>query len=572
MDTSNSINFFYIIMGVAGGLAIFLFGMDLMTSALKKVASGRLKTLLTKLTTNRFKAAFAGTFVTAIIQSSSVTTVLVVGFITAGLISMSQSIGIIMGANIGTTITAQIIAFKVTKYALLLVAVGFCMNFISKRDKIRKYGLMIMGLGLIFVGMGIMSDSTSPLRTYQPFIDMIQNAQNPFFGILISAVFTGIVQSSSATTGIVIMLASQGFITLEMGIALIFGANIGTCVTAMLSGIGKSREAVQAAAIHVMFNVAGVVLWFGFIDHLAAFARWFSPVSEGLEGIAKLGAETPRQIANAHTLFNMSNTLIFIWFTTPFANLVQRIIPERKGAEHEQIIPKYIDDNLLETPDLALDRVKMETVRLGQLSHQLVQSVPDVIFKGSERDLEKLPKMENDINTLHGYIVKYIGKLTRTYLLKKQSEQLRCYLEITNTIESIGQIVESELTKIAMARLESGIHISDETLEIFNKFHEKISWTLQRALQSIADNDKSSAKKVIGAKEEINKLVDDLNIHLLQRLSSDDPNRRATYRLETDVVEYLKRVYYFAKQIAKNQREIMQLEKKSEKESEKIAA
>ena len=575
MDTSsttNSINLSSIIMGVVGGLAIFLFGLDLMTSALKKLSAGRLKDLFSKVTGNRFKAAFMGMFVTAVIQSSSVTTVLVVGFITAGLISMSQSIGIIMGANIGSTVTAQIIAFKITNYALIMVAIGFTMNSLGRSDKLRKYGIMILGLGLIFVGMGIMSDSTSPLRTYQPFITMMQEMDNPFLAILISAVFTGIIQSSAATTGIIIMFASQGLITLELGIALAFGANIGTCATASLAAIGKQREAVRAAVVHILFNIIGVVIWFGFIDQLASLMRWFSPVSEGLEGIAKLAAETPRQIANAHTFFNVANTFIFIWFTKPFAWVAEHLIPKGKETEHEQMMPKYIDDNLLETPDLALDRVKMEVVRLGQLSLQLVQSVPEVIFKGSERDLKTLPKMENDINTLHGYIVKYVGKLTRTYLLKKQSEELRCYMEITNTIESIGQVVESELTKIAMARLESGIHISDKTIEIFNRFHKKISWAFEKALQSVADSDMTSVKEVIGAKEKINKLVDDINTHLLQRLSSDAPHRRITYRLETDVVEYLKRVYYFAKQIAKNQKEIMQLEKKAGKENEKIAA
>ncbi|MFC1558675.1 Na/Pi cotransporter family protein [candidate division KSB1 bacterium] len=576
MDTSNSINLFPIIMGVVGGLAIFLFGLDLMTSALKKLAAGKLKDLFSKVTGNRFKAAFMGMFVTAVIQSSSVTTVLVVGFITAGLITMSQSIGIIMGANIGSTVTAQIIAFKITSYALILVAVGFTMNSLGKSDKLRKYGIMIMGLGLIFVGMDIMSNATHPLRTYQPFINMMQEMTNPFLAILISAVFTGIIQSSAATTGIVIMFASQGLITLELGIALAFGANIGTCATAALAAIGKQREAVRAAVVHILFNVIGVLVWIGFIDQLALLIRWFSPTAEGLEGIAKLAAETPRQIANAHTFFNVANTFIFIWFTKPFALIAERLIPKGKETEHEEIMPKYVDDNLLETPDLALDRVRMEVVRLGQLAHQLVKSVPDVIFKGGERDLERLPKMEKDINMLHGYIAKYIGKLSRTYLLKKQSEQLRCYMEMTNTIESIAQVVESELTKIAIARLESGIHISDQTLEIFNRFHMKISWTFEMALQSIADNDKASVKAVLGAKEKINKLVEDINAHLLQRLSSDDPNRRATYRLETDVVEYLKRVYYFAKQIAKNQKEIMQLEKKpkqeDEKENEKVAA
>ncbi|MBA1444494.1 MAG: Na/Pi cotransporter family protein [Chromatiales bacterium] len=295
-------------MKLFGGLALFLFGMEQMSEALKAVAGERLKLILAKLTTNRFMGATTGAFVTAIIQSSSVTTVLVVGFITAGLMSMSQSVGVIMGANIGTTITAQIVAFKVTKAALLMVGVGFSMLFISKQDKIKQYGTMLMGLGLVFFGMSVMSDAMQPLRTYQPFLDLMIQMENPLVGILVAAAFTGLIQSSSATTGIVIVMASQGFITLPAGIALAFGANIGTCITAMLASIGKPREAVRAAVVHVLFNIAGVLIWVLFIDHLANWVTALSPVHPELSGVDRLGAETPRQIANAHTIFNIANT------------------------------------------------------------------------------------------------------------------------------------------------------------------------------------------------------------------------------------------------------------------------
>ncbi|MES9905934.1 MAG: Na/Pi cotransporter family protein, partial [Sedimenticola sp.] len=284
-------------MKLFGGLALFLFGMEQMADALKAVAGERMRNILAKLTTNRFMGAATGAFVTAVIQSSSVTTVLVVGFITAGLMSLSQSVGVIMGANIGTTITAQIVAFKVTKAALLMIGVGFSMLFLSKEEKIKQYGTMLMGLGLVFFGMSVMSDAMKPLRTYQPFLDLMITMENPFIGIMVAAAFTGLIQSSSATTGIVIVMASQGFITLPAGIALAFGANVGTCVTAMLASIGKPREAVRAAMVHVFFNIAGVLLWVMFIPQLVEFVTWFSPTHPELSGIEKLGAETPRQIA-----------------------------------------------------------------------------------------------------------------------------------------------------------------------------------------------------------------------------------------------------------------------------------
>ena len=483
MDSSNAvqaIDIFPLIMGLLGGLSIFLFGINLMTSALKKLAAGKLKDLFSKVTASRFKAAFMGMFVTAVIQSSTVTTVLVVGFVTAGLLSMPQSIGIIMGANIGSTITAQIIAFQVTQYALLLVAAGFFLSSFGRSDKERKYGIMILGLGLLFVGMEIMSDATRPLRTYPPFLNTLSGMDNPLLAILAGAVFTGIVHSSAVTTGVVIMFAGQGLITLEMGIALAFGANIGTCLTALLASIGKQREAVQAAVIHVLFNVFGVLIWYGFIDQLAIFVRWISPASPELEGMARLAAETPRQIANAHTAFNVANTAIFIWFAAPFAWLVRRLVPLRPGEMDKDIKPKYLDEALLETPDLALDRIRMEIARLGGFALELVEAVPRVIFQGSEEDIENLPEKERNINTLHGYIVKYIGRLTRIYLLKGQSDRLRGYLEIANDIENVGQIIESNLGKVGRERLDLGVHISEASLGIFRIFHRKISATLDQ--------------------------------------------------------------------------------------------
>ncbi|MDA7663002.1 Na/Pi symporter, partial [Pirellulaceae bacterium] len=215
--------------GMGGGLALFLFGMRQMTESLKTVAGSSMKSLLAKLTANRFTAALAGTIVTAVIQSSSVTTVLIVGFISAGLLTLSQSIGVIIGANIGTTITAQIIAFQVYKYGLLMIAVGFLTDIMAKSSKTKQWGMVLMGLGLIFFGMELMSNAAGPLRAWPPFIDAMQNMNNPMLAIFIGAVFTAIIQSSSAATGVVIVLASQGMISLETGIGLCFGTNIGTC-------------------------------------------------------------------------------------------------------------------------------------------------------------------------------------------------------------------------------------------------------------------------------------------------------------------------------------------------------
>jgi phosphate:Na+ symporter len=309
---NDPINFGAMLINLAGGLALFLYGMHKMTEALKILAGERAKDILAKLTSNRFSAAFAGAAITAVIQSSSITTVLMVGFITAGIMTFQQSIGVILGANVGTTFTAQIIAFKITKGALFLIAIGFFTEVFAKRPKLKHLGVALMGLGMLFFGMELMSQATSPLRTYEPFMDLIQEMTNPFFGVAIGAVFTALVQSSSATTGIVIVMASQGLITLETGIALILGSNIGTCVTAWISSIGKPREAMQAAAAHIVFNVTGVLLFVGIIPHYAELIREISPAAVHLEGIERLAADTPRQIANAHTVFNVFNLVIFL--------------------------------------------------------------------------------------------------------------------------------------------------------------------------------------------------------------------------------------------------------------------
>ena len=569
-----SLDTFTILIGLFGGLAIFLFGMEQMTDALKLLAGGGMKKLLARLTTNRFSAAFAGAFVTAVIQSSSVTTVLVVGFISAGLMSLSQSIGIIMGANIGTTITAQIIAFKITKYALVMVAIGFGMLFISKKEKIKQYGMMLMGLGLIFFGMQLMSDATRPLRSYQPFIDLMQSMENPAMGILISAVFTGIVQSSSATTGVIIVLATQGFVTLEAGIALAFGANIGTCVTALLASIGKPREAVRAAVVHILFNILGVLIWLGLIDQLAEIVRVISPAAPALTGIEKLAAETPRQIANAHTIFNVANTLIFIWFTTPMAWLVQRLVRERPKKGPEEITPRYLDDILLDTPSLALDRVRMELRRIGERASGMVSRALQVVLHGSKEDLQALAEDDDEVDTLYDYIVAYLGRLSQESLQARQSAQLYTYMSAANNIENVADMIETNIVEAGLTRLRNNVQVSQQTAEVLTALHEKVSWAVQLAMESLDASDLSMAEQAIAAKEEINRLAGEAENHLALRLAAEDENRLVLYRIESEIIEYLKRVYYFAKRIAKAvaEAEMSDLSEEAEQALEEVMA
>jgi phosphate:Na+ symporter len=313
---TDSIKWTALIFGLLGGLAIFLIGMEMMTEALRLIVGGKARSFIERLTSNRFVGLLTGAGITAVVQSSSVTTVLVVGFISAGLMSFVESIPVILGSNIGTTITAQIIAFNVTTAALALVAGGFLATQIAKREKRRAQGAAVVGLGLVFFGMVVMGEAMSPLRTYEPFITAMESLDNLFLAILAGAIFTALVQSSSATTGIVIVLASQGLISLEAGVGLVMGANIGTSVTALLAAIGKPRDAQRAAVAHLVFNVMGVLIWLPFLGLLVSW-------------VESIGGGTPREVANAHTIFNVVNALIFLPFVTQFAALITRMVPDK---------------------------------------------------------------------------------------------------------------------------------------------------------------------------------------------------------------------------------------------------
>ncbi|MDX1285474.1 MAG: Na/Pi cotransporter family protein, partial [Draconibacterium sp.] len=331
-----------------GGLALFLHGMNVMTDGLKAAAGNRMKTFLKSMTRNRWTSLFAGTGITAVIQSSSVTTVLAVGFVSAGLLSFQSTLGLILGANLGTTITAQIIAFKITKASWLMIAFGFLFSVIFAKKSYKDIGAIILGLGLVFLGMNVMSEATTPLKTYEPFIELMKGLDNYLWGILAGTIFTAAVQSSSATTGVVIVLASQGLITLEAGIAIILGANIGTCITAVFSAFGKPRDAMRVALSHVFFNVAGVIIWIAFISQLAETVEWIS------------GADRARQIANAHTMFNAINTFLFIWLVKPLSWTVLRILPYYKQKEMFPELHTYY----LENPAIALELANRAIVKL----------------------------------------------------------------------------------------------------------------------------------------------------------------------------------------------------------------
>ena len=551
-NTGEAIHWGTMAMSLFGGLALFLFGMDQMSQSLKAVAGDRMKNILSKLTANRFMGVSTGALVTAVIQSSSVTTVLVVGFISAGLMNLSQSVSVIMGANIGTTITAQIVAFKITKASLAMIAIGFGMLFASKHEKTKQYGSMLMGLGLVFFGMTIMSDAMSPLRTYQPFLDLMVKMETPLTGILVAAVFTGLIQSSSATTALVIVMATQGLITLPAGIALAFGSNIGTCVTALLAAIGKPREALRASTVHVVFNVVGVMLWFFFIDYLAEFVVWLSPGHPELSGLDRLAAETPRQIANAHTIFNIANTLIFIGFTTQIAMLVEKLVPDKPEILSQlEVRSKYLDDGLLSTPTMALDRVRLEARHMGDKVDAIYEKIMPAILSGNRAELHRIREMDDEVDLLYEQIIEYMGQIGKQSLTENQTEEFLALMEAIRDLENIGDIIETNLVDSGLSRIQADVSISKPTRQMLMQFHKSIQRGLQLAIQAVSQSNSEVAETVIKMKREINRLSDSAAAHQASRLVAEEPKRVPAYAIEVDIIEQQKRIYYFSKRMAK---------------------
>jgi phosphate:Na+ symporter len=556
--------------GLLGGLAVFLYGMDKMSDALRRAAGDKLKYYLGKLTTNRVAGVFTGTGLTAVIQSSSVTTVLLVGFISAGLMSMPQAVGVIMGANIGTTVTAQIVAFKVTKAALAMVAVGFMMQFTSNKESMVNYGNMLFGLGLIFLGMNLMSEAMSPLRSYQPFIDMMASMDNVLLALLVAAAFTALVQSSSATTGIVIVLAGQGFISLETGIALAMGANIGTCVTAMLAAIGKSREAMQTSAVHISFNILGVMIWLPLISLLSSAAVSISPLHPELAGVERMAAELPRQIANANTLFNVANTLIMLPFANYFVLFVRKILPYKPTPiakkKSKSLSSKYLDKSLLITPDIALDQAQLEIGRVGRRVCNMINTLPPLAsnnLSDEERDtikaqLKQIELIEEEVDILHAKILAYLGRLRMQPLNDKQSAQQIKLISITDQLESVADLVADSLLPMAYKSLNARIDISPMMRKTLDTVQDRVNQAMLDCVNSIRRDDDTLAQQVLQAKREVNSLLDAVLAHQAERLVEDDPERLRIFRYEMEWVEQLKRIYTLSKRIAK-----LQLRKRS---------
>lgn len=540
-------------LGLFGGLALFLAGLQSLSEGMKKAAGQAMTTVLAQLTTNRFMGALTGAFVTGVLNSSTVTTLLVVGFISGGMMTLAQSVGVIMGANIGSTVTAQLLAFDLSAYSLGPVAIGFFMLFTAKRDKVKYYGMMIMGIGLVFYGMGLMSDAMTPLRSYQPFLDILESLERPMAGIIAGALFTAIVQSSAATVGIAIAMASEGLLALPAGITLALGANIGTAVTTAIMGImsSKSTDAVRASVVHVLFNVVGVLVWLPLIWLLVDIAVWISPSSPELDILARAGAEVPRQIANANTFFNVINTMLFIGFAGWFARLAERLVPERKPRAGVIIEPEFLNEAALVAAPIALQQVRLELGRVGDIAVGMLQDIIPAFKKRDMQSINDIARRDDEIDILEEEILRYLGKIRKSTLSEQDSLNFQGLMIATDNFESLADVIETDLVSIARKAADLNLKASEETRTLMMEVYDSVLKSVELTVQAIRDNDQHAAETVLLMKNIIRDNSESLLTRKANRLATDDQDYLKLVQLQMSFVDQMRRIYTLTKRIAK---------------------
>ena len=557
--SANAINWGFLIMGLFGGLSLFLYGMSKMSDGLKKAAGNQMRKILATLTKNRVIALFVGAFVTMIIQSSSATTVMLVSFVQAQLMTYVQSIGIILGANIGTTITAQLVAFKLTDYALLMITVGFALTVFSKKESLRHIGEAILGFGILFFGMKIMSDSMYPLRSFQPFIDTMKGLENPFFGLMIGAAFTALIQSSSAFTGIVIVLAQQGLLTLEAGIPLILGANIGTCVTAGLASIGTIREAKRVALAHVLFNIGGVVIFVWLIPPLAELVRSLSSVS-GLSGMEKLAAETPRQIANAHTIFNISVGLIFLPFTGILAKQVYRILPRTEETKGIKPALWDLDDSQIANPAIAIKLAQTEMLRMIKILSRMLDAcfLPFINDEPKQDEvyaqlslIEGIDMREEKIDFLEEHITNYLFQVSRGELNALQAEEAFSLISMADNMESVGDIIHRNIVPLIYKKQALKEPFSKQGEKELVAFHTKVMKQMSRLSEAFSELNFEMAQKVLKKDIKYQNLEAEYRQAHMERVQKEKAESVETHKVHLELMDMLKQINVYIGNIAK---------------------
>ncbi len=549
--TINSFEWWFeIIIGLFGGLALFLYGMEKMSDGMKKSAGDRMRKILAVLSNNRFVGLLVGAFVTMIIQSSSATTVMLVSFVRSGLMTFGQTLGIILGANIGTTFTAQLIAFKLTDYAVLMIAIGFVLSLFTKKDALKNIGNTILGFGLLFFGMALMSQSMKPLRTFEPFIVLLQHLENPVFSMIIGGIFTALVQSSSAFTGIVIVLAQQELITLQAGIPMIIGANIGTCITAALASIGTNRESKRVAIAHSFFNIGGALL----------FIFWIPYFTDLVTMLTKhMGGGTAREIANAHTIFNIVTALFFVPLIGLVSKIVIKILPDKKVEDEIKPTLKYLDNKALSNPIVAIDLARAEIKTSVRLINRMLA---DIIIPIKENEIPKDRKYTNlslpdgikirekKIDYLEDKLTKYLVKIAKNELTQKQTSEVFALISVVNYIETIGDNITKEIIPLIIKKQQSNFIFSDAGIEELEQYHLKIAKQISRLEEYFATREVSQAQKIINKWEKYTKLDSEWRKKHYLRMYKDK-NAIETHKIHMELMDYFLQIGFLIENIAK---------------------
>ncbi|NLN06756.1 MAG: Na/Pi cotransporter family protein [Firmicutes bacterium] len=480
-----------IIIELAGGLGLFLFGMQLMASGMQKAAGDRLRRILEVLTTKPLIAVLTGIIATVLIQSSSTTTVMLVGFVSAGLMTLHQAVGTILGANIGTTVTAQIVSLNIMQLAYPAVAVGAILTFFGKRRTSRYIGQAVLGFGVLFLGMSVMSTGLAPLRENAYLLSLLQNfGRTPLLGVLAGAVFTSIVQSSSATTGIVIAMTNQGVLDLPAAVAIVLGSNIGTCVTALLASIGTALSARRAAVAHLLFNVTGVVI------ALIVFRPYVSLITLTGETVA-------RQAANAHTIFNLANTIIFLPLLKQFVSLVTFLVPGEDVAV--EMGPKYLDKRILLTPDVAIGSVRQECLRMANLGREMVTEAMQVFFQDDTKLMQHVLQKEELVDSLEKEITVYLAELSQHSLTKAQSKEVSVLMHAVNDLERIGDHAQN-LIQLAEQKMEDRLPFSEQAIAELEDMYRTVDDMIAKAISAFERKDLLLASQVVDQDDVVDNL------------------------------------------------------------------
>jgi phosphate:Na+ symporter len=514
-----------VLFSLLGGTALLLYGVRLVGEGLQRAAGTRLRHVLSTLTGNRFKALAVGAGVTAVLQSSSATTVMLVGFASAGLLSLRQTIGVILGADVGTTVTVQLLAFDLLAVSPLIVFAGW-LTWTIGRGTLRYVGQAVLGFGFLFLGMKLVSDGTAPLATSQLFRDLLAALiGQPLILFLVAAVFTALVRSSAAVIGLALSLAASGLMPLSGAIPIIFGANIGTAATALFAAIGQNAEALRVAAAHAAFKVVGVVLF-------VPFAGLFGDL------VARTAPDVPRQIANAHTLFNVILAAVFLPFTNIAADLFTRLVPDRATSSTGAI---YLNAQTIDTPAVALGQALRETLRMGDVVVQSLRDSLTVLERDDERLMREVIARDDVIDTLEEDIKQFLIGVGQQSLTEEQAERETGLIFVIANLEEIGDVIEKNLMELAAKKI-AGHHVfSQQGWSEIRELHAKVVENLELAMSALASQDATIAEKIIRHKSVVNVLERQLRQTHIRRLHEGLRETIDTSSIHLDLLANLKR-------------------------------